>query len=401
MDHRRRLYSDLLQDHLATHRQMAFVAGPRQVGKTTVCRALASEGGYFNWDDPADRKTILAGRDAILASVGTDRLSDRVPVVVFDELHKFAKWKMFLKGLFDSAADRVRIVVTGSSRLDVFRRGGDSLMGRYFLFRMHPFSAGELADPSIPECPRSTTRPVEDRDWQALLDHGGYPETFTRRDRRFDNRWQSLRLRQLVREDVRDLTRIQDLDRLELLTDRLEAYSGSSLQYSTLATELAVTVDTIRRWITTLTSLHFGFLVRPWFKNVAKSLRKEPKWYLSDWSRIDDPGRRVETLVACHLKKAVDTWEDCGFGRFELRYLRDKDKREVDFVVIKNKSPWFLVEVKSDDQGLSPHLRHFQDQIGAPHAFQVVLSLPEVKADPFQRHDPIIVPAKSFLPRLP
>jgi len=172
------------------------------------------------------------------------------------------------------------------------------------------------------------------------------------------------------------------------------------LVYSKLAGEVNVAVDTIRRWIDTLGQLHHGFLVRPWFTNVAKSLRKEPKWYASDWTGIDDPGQRAETFVACQLLKAVQGWSDLGLGKYELRYLRDKTKHEVDFLVVRDRKPWFLVEVKHSDTGLSPSLAHFQRQIRARHAFQAVLELPFVDADCFTRTDPCVVPARTLLSQL-
>ena len=159
-------------------------------------------------------------------------------------------------------------------------------------------------------------------------------------------------------------------------------------------------LDTIRRWIDLLGRLHLGFLVRPWFKNVTKSLRKEPKWFLRDWSGIADEGAKAETLVACHLLKAVEGWTDLGHGRFELRYLRDKLKREVDFVVVRDGKPWFLVEVKKTDVNLSPSLIHYQTATGAEHAFQVVLDLPYVQANCFAHRKPLVVPAKTFLSQL-
>lgn len=159
-------------------------------------------------------------------------------------------------------------------------------------------------------------------------------------------------------------------------------------------------MDTMKRWVDLLGKLHYGFLVRPWFANVTKALRKEPKWFLRDWSGIADPGARAETLVACHLLKAVEGWTDLGLGDFELRYLRDKQKREVDFLVVKDQRPWFLVEVKASDTRLSPALAHFQAQVAAPHAFQVVLDLPFQDVDCFTTRQPVVVPALTLLSQL-
>ncbi len=205
---------------------------------------------------------------------------------------------------------------------------------------------------------------------------------------------------QLAKEDLREVTRVQELGVMETLMRILSERSGQRLVYANLATELGVSVDTIRRWVDLLGRLHYGFLVRPWFTNVAKALRKEPKWFLRDWSGLPDEGARAETLVACHLLKAVEAWTDLGFGEFELRYLRDKQKREVDFLVVKDQKPWFLVEVKTSDTRLSPSLAHFQSQTAAPHAFQVMLNLPFEDADCFSINRPAVVPALTFLSQL-
>ena len=396
-----RIYDALLREHLANNRQMAFVGGPRQVGKTTTCRLRSDV--YVNWDDLDDRELILAGSRRLADALGLDRLRDIPPVVLLDELHKFPRWREFLKGFFDARADEIRIVVTGSSRLDLYRRGGDSLMGRYFFYRMHPFSVAEAVTRELPDSGRILRPPrrVGATEWEALRRHGGYPEPFLKRDPRFTRRWQALRHRQLVREDVRDLTRVQQLDQLESMARILTDRSAQQLIYGHLARQVRVTEDTVRRWTATFCDLHLGFLVRPWFRNVSRSLRKEPKWYLRDWAPLDDPGARAETFVACHLLKAVEGWTDLGLGAFELGYLRDKEKREVDFVVVRDGEPWFLVEVKRGDAALSPPLRHFQDQLGAPFAFQVVLDAEYVDRDCFARPGrPLIVPARTFLSQL-
>ena len=399
MTERLRLYTAVLQDHLQRHRQMALISGPRQVGKTTVCRALSD--AYFNWDNADDRRRLLRGPAALAEALQLDRLRARPPVAVLDELHKYSKWKTLLKGFFDTHGDRVRLLVTGSSRLDVFRRGGDSLMGRYLLYRMHPWSVGECLRTDLPAREIQSPGEVTAADWDALWEHGGFPEPFLRRDTRFTRRWRSLRQEQLSREDLREVAHITDLGTLETLMQLLAEHSAQQLVYSNLAQEIQVAVDTAKRWIDLLGRMHYGFLVRPWFKNVAKALRKEPKWFLRDWGGLADDGPRAETFVACHLLKAVEGWTDLGFGDFELRYLRDKQKREVDFLVVRDRQPWFLVEVKLTDASLSPSLAYFQAQTKAPHAFQVVMNLPYEPADCFATRQPVVVPAKTFLAQLP
>ena len=401
MKTRKRLYDSLLNDHLIAHLQMVFVTGPRQVGKTTCCRNQSVY--YLDWDNLDDRTCIIEGPSAVADKVGLNQLSDNLPIVLLDELHKFAHWKQFLKGFFDTYADYVKILVTGSSRMDVYRRGGDSLMGRYFIYRMHPFSIAEAISPDLPDMQKIIRQPQEiaASDFDALWAHGGYPEPFIKCDARFSRRWQNLRMHQLLREDIRDLTQIRQLSQLEVLAKLLSQRSGQQLIYSNLASQIQVSVDTARKWISTLCSLHFGFLVRPWHKNINRSLRKEPKWFLRDWATIKDAGSRAETFIACHLLKAVEGWSDLGLGDFELCYLRDKNQREVDFIVIRDGEPWFLVEVKKADRGISPSLKYFQQQTQAPFAFQVSLDSDYVNQDCFSvRSRAIKVPAKTLLSQL-
>jgi uncharacterized protein len=395
---RPRLYTAILKDHLQRHRQMAFVSGPRQVGKTTTCRSIADV--YLNWDNADDRRRLLRGPAALAETLQLDRLRAHPPVVVLDELHKHSRWKGLLKGFFDTYGDRVRLLITGSSRLDVFRRGSDSLMGRYLLYRMHPWTVAESIRTDLPAREIQPPAEIKHSDWDALWEHGGFPEPFLRRDLRFTRRWHSLRLELLAREDVRELTQVQDLGTMETLMQILRERSSQQLVYSNLAGEIGVAVDTLKRWVDLLERLHYGFLVRPWFTNVAKALRKEPKWFLRDWSGCADDGARSETLVACHLLKAVEGWTDLGFGKFELRYLRDKQKREVDFLVVRDRKPWFLVEVKLGEKSIAPALSYFQAQTKAAHAFQAVINLPFEPVDCFDVRRPGVVPARTLLSQL-
>jgi hypothetical protein len=395
---RARLYDDVLREHFERHRQMAFVSGPRQVGKTTTCRALGSN--YLNWDSVDDRRVVLKGAGDVARHLGLEQLHEHAPVVVFDELHKYVKWKGFLKGFFDVYEPRARVIVTGSSRLDITRRGSDSLMGRYFLFRMHPWSVAECERTDAPEEPIRPPIAIRHTDWRALIEHGGFPEPFLKRDARFTRRWRALRLDQLTKGDLRDVAQLQDLGSMEALAGILAEHSARQLVYSNLSRGIGVAVDTVRRWVDLLVRLHYGFLVRPWFANITKALRKEPKWFLRDWSGIEDAGDNAETFVACHLLKAVEGWTDLGLGQFELRYLRDKLKREVDFLVVRDRKPWFLVEVKSSETRLSDALVHFQSQTKARHAFQAVMDQPFVNVDCFKHTEPTVVPARTLLSQL-
>lgn len=93
-------------------------------------------------------------------------------------------------------------------------------------------------------------------------------------------------------------------------------------------------------------------------------------------------------------------YENTTHGEFDLRYVRDKEKREADFLVLRDRKPWCLVEVKASDTRLSPALAHFQKRTGADHAFQAVVDLPYEPADPFRRRAPLIVPARTLLSQL-
>lgn len=393
-----RIYDSLLAEHLREHRQMVFFSGPRQVGKTTIAR---HEGNfYLDWDNRDHQQLILKGPDAVAEHCRLHIASSELPVIVFDELHKFLRWKNFLKGFFDTYEDRCRVVVTGSAKMDVYRRGGDSLMGRYFPYRLHPFSAAELLRSETSEDLIFPPQSLNSEAWDALCLHGGFPEPFLKRAPRFSSRWRNQRHERLFKEDLKDLTRIQEFSLLETLARILADRSGEQLIYANLAEDIQVAPNTLKAWVNTLASTYYGFLVRPWFRNVTKALRKEPKWFLRDWSCVTDAGARAETMVACHLLKAVEYWSDQGLGNFELRYVRDKQKREVDFLVVRDEQPWFLVEVKQSDTSLSPALFHFQNQIGALHAFQVVMDLPYVDVNCFQYSQPMVVPARTFLSQL-
>ena len=398
---RPRLYEAVLREHFAENRQMAFLSGPRQVGKTSLARALADR--YLDWDSDDDRAAIVAGQNAVADIAGLDTAAPSTPLLAFDEIHRYRRWKLFLKGFFDKNENRCRILATGSARMDVYKRGGDSLMGRNFPYRMHPFSVAELLHSSLP--PSSLVRPpvpLPEEDWRALLAFGGFPEPFIRRSPRFSARWNRLRDEQLLRDDVRDLSRIEDIGQLSVLARILAARSGTQLVWSSLAADIKADEKTAKRWVTLLSSLYYGFTISPWSRNVSSSLRKTPKWYLRDWARVPDPGQRAETLVACHLLKAVEGWTDLGLGEFSLHYLRDKQKREVDFLVARDSTPWFLAEVKASGATLSKSLAHFQSLTGAPYAFQVILDSPFVPVDLFARPSspPLVVPALTFLSQL-
>ena len=394
-----RVYQTMIESHLKNYRQMVFVSGPRQVGKTTMCEAVAST--YLSWDDEDVRRAIQSGQRAVADKYALNVAAESEKILVYDEIHKYSKWKQFLKGFYDLYGKDLRIVATGSAKMDVYKKGGDSMMGRYFPYRMHPLSVAELLDVSIPD-ERIVRSPkmLPDDEWTALVRFGGFPDPFVNRDIRFSRRWNSLRFEQLLKTDMRDLTRISELDQLSALAEILSNRSGEQLVYKNIGCDLGVDEKTAKKWVKTLKYLYLGFEVRPWFRNIENSIRKMPKWYLRDWANIQDEGKRAETFIACHLLKAVEGWTDLGYGEFSIGYLRDKSRREVDFVVTRDGIPWFLVEVKKSDTSLSEALGFFQKRTGAAHAFQVVMDAEYGEYDCFSIHSPRVVSARTFLSQL-
>lgn len=399
----KRIYEELVLHHLKNLRQMVFLMGPRQVGKTTISLDTGCQWKhhcYFNWDNVAERLLFIEGPNAIAKQAGLLELSENTPLLIFDEIHKFSKWKHFLKGFFDLYEKKTKILVTGSARLTIYKKGGDSLMGRYFYYRIHPLSVAEIASPFLIDSEIRKPAPIKDEDWKALIEHGGFPEPFLQRSSTFSRRLKAIRKDQLFREDIRDGTRIQELSQLELLAEILRNQAAGALGFHSLATKVGVSTDTIRRWIEVLKSFYYCFSIQPWSKNISRSLIKEPKLYLWDWSLIDEEGPRHENLVASHLQKAIHFWNDRGMGNFGLYYLRTKEGREVDFLVTKNEQPWFLAEVKTRAKGISSALYHFQKETKALHAFQIAFDLHFVDKDCFEEREPVIVPALTLLSQL-
>jgi hypothetical protein len=403
----RRIYIDLIKKHFAENSQMLFLVGARQVGKTTTAKLILddyTESLYLNWDIVKDRKLILSGQDFVENILPSNVLRAQKPIIIFDEIHKYKDWKNYLKGFFDLYKDKFNIIVTGSARLDVYKSGGDSMMGRYFQYRIHPLSVRELAlintnmlDNKELCHPSSLS---EDK-FNNLYKYGGFPEPYIKAKDNFLKQWYSFRDKQLFSEDIRNLSNIHEIGQLEILAAILKEQIGQLLNRSNLARKIQVDVSTVSRWITVLEKFFFCFRINPWSKNISRSLIKEPKIYLCDWSIIENQGAKFENFIASHLLKAVDLWNDLGMGKYGLYFIRNKDKKEVDFLVSKNDEPWFLVEAKLSNNGrISNSLVHFQKQLKCPHAFQVVLNLDYVDQDCFKYNTPIIVPASTFLSQL-
>jgi len=342
--HRRYLVPQVDRD---LRRKMVFVAGPRQVGKTTLARSLPKAGpGYLSWDVPEDRDRIPRGE------------LPPAPLLVFDEIHKYRRWRAFLKGVFDGRAPSQRILVTGSARLEFYRHGGESLQGRYHLLRLHPLSVAELGV--------TTAREVGD-----LLTLGGFPEPFFGGSETEARRWSRQYRDLLIRDEVTSLERVHDLGRLELMMVRLPDLVGSPLSINNLREDLEVSHKTAAGWMAILERLYAVFRVPPFGSPRIRAVKKEQKHYHFDWSLVPGEGPRSENLVASHLLKWVHFQQDAHGRDLELRYFRDTDGREVDFVVVERRAPVLLVECTWGDADIDRSLRYLKQRFPKADAWQL------------------------------
>ncbi|NOZ70152.1 MAG: ATP-binding protein [Deferribacteres bacterium] len=347
--------------------KMVFVGGPRQVGKTTLCRDLVASHfkshAYFNWDNRADRKAVTAS-----AWPGDAEL------LIFDEIHKYRQWKGLIKGEYDKLKHIYKFLVTGA-RLDLYRRGGDSLQGRYHYYRLHPFTLAEAEG-----LPYSVSvqheLPIGQGFYQdsmeALETFGGFPEPFIKQSTRQLRRWHNEKIERMFREDILDVNAIRDIGSMKLLSDILPSRVGSLLSLNAIREDLEVSFRAVSHWMDILESFYYCFRIYPYSAKKIRSLKKEPKLYLWDWSEVESEAARFENLIASHLLKLVHFIVDYEGYRAELYFLRDVDKREVDFLVTINGKPWFAVEAKLSDTGLSSPLLYFKERLSIPYIYQVV-----------------------------
>lgn len=339
-------------------KKMVFVGGPRQVGKTTLAKAVLSEnyprGRYFNWDYDEDRQDILK-----------KKWSAENHLLVFDELHKLPRWKTWIKGLYDVFHESHRFLITGSARLDVYRQGGDSLMGRYHYWRLHPFALDEIPAGITPEDA-----------FKRLMTVGGFPEPFLDGDERNARRWRRERFDRVLREDVRDLESIHNIGLLGMFLDLLRHRVGGMITLSNLASDLQISPKTAKAWLEVLERMYLVFSVRPFTKSLPRAVLKPPKVYFFDNADVlGEEGSRFENLVAASLLKRLHFLEDRDGYRYELSYIRDKEGREVDFAVIKDGRLEELIETKYADDNISSHLAYYAERLKPTKATQLVAKL--------------------------
>jgi uncharacterized protein len=368
MEKNRYLYSTITED---LSKKMVFLGGPRQVGKTTLSQMISRDAYgrkscYLNWDNRGDRQRILSREyDA------------EAKILIFDEVHKFKEWKTHLKGEYDKGKDDFSILVTGSARLDVFRKGGDSLMGRYHYYRLHPFSLPEMRNRHngvVPFEPIdfSNFSKADNTQCEELFTFGGFPEPLLAGDMKTWRRFQNERVDRLVREDIRDLENIRDLSAIQILVELLPGKVGSLLSLNSLREDLQVAHKTVSSWMDILEKFYYHYRIYPFAYKTIKSLRKEPKLYLWDWSEVKEKPQRLENMVASHLLKFVHYLYDAEGYKSELFFLRDIEGREVDFLVTIDRKPWFAVEVKNNDTDIDKNLRYFKEKLQLPLVYQIV-----------------------------
>ncbi len=353
--------------------RMVFIGGPRQVGKTTFALGfLASpnikQAAYLNWDDVQARSSLMKGE-----------LPANQTVIILDEIHKYARWRNLVKGFYDTRKGETAFLVTDSAKLDHYRRGVDSLHGRYHYYRLHPFSLREL-----------NPNPSES-DTALLLKFGGGPEPLFRGEEKFWRRWEKERMHRVIYDDIRHLERVKEISLLEVLAAELPARVGSPLSIKNIREILDVAHETVDRWVRVFERMYYCFRIPPLGASRIRAVKKEQKLYLWHWSTVSNSGARFENLVACQLLKYCHFLEDSEGYAMDLRFLRDTDKREVDFVVLKEGRPLFAVECKTGEKDISSALFYFMERIKIPTAYQV-----HTGARDFQKQGIRVLPFFTF-----
>ena len=336
-------------------RKILLLAGPRQVGKTVLAKSLNESHAYYNYDIKRDFAVFLE-----------QKFDMQAPLLIFDEIHKMKKWKLWLKGIYDEGrTSKQAIIVTGSARLETMQKVGDSLAGRYFSFRLHPLDLKELAKTDSRE-----------NNYKKLLERGGFPEPFLSADPDFHRLWRRTHTDIILRQDLMSLDVVKDIDSLEILVEMLASRVGSTISVKSLSEDLHVSDKTVNRWLRLLEDLYIVFRVTPFSKNIPRSLRKASKFYFFDLGRINgNESVKLENLVALSIKKELDFLEDTKGFKTKLHFLRTKDLKEIDFFVQIEKNNPFLIEVKLSDGAVSDNFKFFSKIFPNAHNIQWVKNI--------------------------
>ncbi|RPI71755.1 MAG: ATP-binding protein [Desulfobacteraceae bacterium] len=400
----RPLYQHIWNE-LSDNKAMVFISGPRQAGKTTLARLIGAQFAnvvYCNYDLITHKK-LLNEKPTFFEDA--PRRDASPPLVIFDEIHKHRRWKNYLKGIYDQYAEHYRFLVLGSGCLNVFQKGGDSLAGRYALFTLWPLTLAELMNQrrtlaDFLKNPTTVIPPLPDAGarWNDLGRLSGFPEPFFSGKENAYRRWANTYHKQLIREDIRNMTEIKNIDDVEILFSLLPSRIGSPISMDALARDIQVSFNSIRHWLNIFESFYLIFRLSPWTKKISRAITREKKLYFFDTVAVVDPAARFENMVALELLRAVSNWNDLGEGRFGLHYLRTKEKEEVDFVLSANDVPFLLIETKLSDDVLSKSLAKFQNRLDIP-SVQLVNQPNVLKI--LNQGRTLVISAHDWLPLLP
>ncbi|MBT4091177.1 MAG: ATP-binding protein [Deltaproteobacteria bacterium] len=349
-------------------RQMRFIVGPRQSGKTTSTEQFLKENNcqklYYNWDKRSIRTQYIVDNYFYLKDLLNVKPTGHKRWLCMDEIHKYPKWKDVLKDFFDSHGSENGFIITGSARLDMMRQSGDSLAGRYFTFRLNPVTLAELLGRAF-QPPTETAEEwikkrlgsveYHEQELISLLEFSGFPEPMLSGSKRFHNKWRDDYIDRLVKEDIRDLTKIRELENIATLVQFLPSKVSSPLSINSLTRDMKISFATIANYLKTLELGYLVFRIPPYTKNIARSLTKENKLYFFDWTRIPTPAHRFENYLAVELKSLLESWVDAGYGNYELCFIRDRDGKETDFLILKESQPWLLIEAKTSKSTIEYH----------------------------------------------
>lgn len=357
-------------------RQMRFITGPRQSGKATLAKQKLKHEGtdflYYLWDLRSVRNRYKQNEMFFTA----DKLpSAKKPWLCFDEIHKMPKWKNILKGIYDSSFEDYRFIITGSAKFNISRRAGDSLSGRYFTFHLLPLCASELVDAhGCAQPPKQSavefikqkidSEDNAEKEISLLLEYSGFPEPFTRQSKRFHAKWSQDYLDTVIKEDIGALTKIVDKENLYDLYRLLPEVAGSPISESSLGSHLEISPPTIKNYLKKLDDFYLTFRIYPYSKNIKRSLLKSAKCYLYNYTLIKNMGVRFENYIAVELKTRLALWSDAAGEKYTLFYLRNKEKQEIDFLIVKDEKPWLLIETKLSDSPIQKHNFQMQSALG-------------------------------------
>ncbi len=341
-------------------KKIVFIVGPRQVGKTWLSKEIGKQYEktvYLNYDRLEDRNIIK-----------NEKWLESTELLILDELHKMPDWKNFLKGIYDTKEEHLKIIVTGSARLDFLKQSGDSLAGRFFVHKLLPFSLSETKDTEQPD------------EIDKFISRGGFPEPFLAVNDIEADRWRSQYIDSLIRVDVLDFEKIHDFKAIQLILDLLRRRVGSPVSFTSIARDVAISPATVIKYVQIFEALYVVFRVTPYSKNIARSILKEPKIYFFDNGMVisDDNGVKIENFTAVSLLKTVFSRNDLLGEDNQLKYLRTKDGKEVDFALVNsNNKIDKIIEVKNSDDQLSKSLKYFSEK----YSLQAVQVIKELKRE--------------------